>query len=68
MASADANAFTIVFDDSGEMSSAQELRQALEKGSDELKLDTLRKIIVGTLNGNAQVRTRVHFPKRAFSS
>ncbi|KZV81160.1 Coatomer, beta subunit [Exidia glandulosa HHB12029] len=54
MASADANAFTIVFDDSGEMPSAQELRQSLEKGSDDLKIDTLRKIIVATLNGNAQ--------------
>ena len=58
MATADANAFTIVFDDSGEMPSAQELRQSLEKGSDDVKIDTLRKIIVATLNGNAQVRPR----------
>ena len=61
MANADANAFTIVFDDSGEMPSTQELRQSLEKGSDDVKIDTLRKIVVATLNGNAQVRT----PSRA---
>lgn len=56
MQSADANAFTIVFDDSGELPSTQELRQLLEKGTDDIKIDTLRKIIVSTLNGNAQAR------------
>ncbi|EJD48341.1 coatomer beta subunit [Auricularia subglabra TFB-10046 SS5] len=54
MASADANAFTVVFDDSGEMPSTQELRQSLEKGSDDAKIDTLRRIVVATLNGNPQ--------------
>jgi len=56
MSSADANAFTVVYDDGGEVPSAQELRSLLEKGSDEVKIDTLRKIIVATLNGNAQAR------------
>ena len=35
--------------------SASELRSGLEKGSDETKIDTLRKIIVSTINGNTQV-------------
>ncbi|KAH7107854.1 coatomer beta subunit [Auriculariales sp. MPI-PUGE-AT-0066] len=54
MASADANAFTVVYDDGGEMPGTQELRSLLEKGPDDVKIDTLRRIIVSTLNGNAQ--------------
>jgi len=34
--------------------STQDLRIALEKGTDELKLDTLRRIVVSTLNGQPQ--------------
>lgn len=64
MASPDAAAFTIVFDDSSETLTTQELRQSLEKGTDEGKIDTLRKIIVATLNGNAQVRDQTgHHPE-----
>ncbi|KAF7323176.1 Coatomer protein [Mycena chlorophos] len=37
-----------------EYPSASELRQSLEKGTDEVKIDTLRKIITSTINGNAQ--------------
>ena len=48
--------FTVVQDDGSEIPSTQELRSALEKGSDEVKIETLRKIIVTTLNGNDQVR------------
>ncbi|KAI5474319.1 coatomer protein complex, subunit beta [Pseudohyphozyma bogoriensis] len=33
---------------------AQDLRAALEKGSDDLKLETLRRIIISTLNGQPQ--------------
>lgn len=47
--------YTIVFEDTAETPSTQELRSALEKGSDEDKLDTLRRIIVATINGNPQV-------------
>ncbi|KAL6307672.1 coatomer protein [Sparassis latifolia] len=54
MASADASCYTIVFEDSSETPSTQDLRTALQKGSDEVKLDTLRKIIVSTINGNPQ--------------
>src|ERR1700742_4651231 len=53
---ADSSCYTVVFEPSGgEFPPVSELRSALEKGSDEVKLDTLRKIIVGTINGNAQV-------------
>ncbi|KAF8435813.1 coatomer protein [Boletus edulis BED1] len=46
--------YTVVFEDTAETPSTQELRLALEKGSDEDKLDTLRRIIVATINGNPQ--------------
>ena len=55
MTSSEASCYTIVFEDSSETPSTQELRSALQKGSDEVKLDTLRKIIVTTINGNHQV-------------
>ena len=55
MASAEASCYTVVTEDSTETPTTQELRSALQKGSDELKLDTLRKIIVATINGNPQV-------------
>ena len=51
--------YTIVNDDtlfdSGAAPSIPDLRNALQKGSDEVKLDTLRKVIVGTLNGQNYV-------------
>jgi coatomer subunit beta len=52
--------YTVVFEDTAETPSTQELRSALEKGSDEDKLDTLRRIIVATINGNPQVS--IHAP------
>lgn len=55
MAAAEAPCYTVVFEDSSESPSTQELRSALQKGSDEVKFDTLRKIIVSTINGNPQV-------------
>ncbi|OCH95747.1 coatomer protein [Obba rivulosa] len=54
MASVDAPCYTIVYEDSSESPSTSDLRSALQKGSDEVKLDTLRKIIVSTINGNPQ--------------
>lgn len=53
--SSDATAFTLVHDDSSDQSTTQDLRLALEKGNDDVKLDTLRRIIVSTLNGQPQV-------------
>ncbi|KAJ3514551.1 hypothetical protein NLJ89_g2313 [Agrocybe chaxingu] len=53
MSSSDPSCYTVVFESSAEVPSPSELRSALEKGSDELKIDTLRKIIVSTINGNA---------------
>lgn len=47
--------YTIVREDTSEGPSSQELRNALQKGTDEVKLDTLRTIIVSTLNGNPHV-------------
>ncbi|KAI0005525.1 coatomer beta subunit [Russula compacta] len=54
MSSQEAACYTIVYEDSSESPSIQDLRNALQKGSDEVKIDTLRKIIVLTINGNAQ--------------
>ena len=55
MSSSDVSCHTIVFESATEYPSVSELRSALEKGSDEVKIDTLRKIIVSTINGNPQV-------------
>ena len=57
MASSESTCYTIVFEDGTETPTIQELRSALEKGSDEVKLETLRKIIVATVNGNSMVRS-----------
>ncbi|KAF8636776.1 hypothetical protein AX16_010977 [Volvariella volvacea WC 439] len=54
MSTPDSSCYTVVFESSAEYPSASELRQGLEKGSDEVKIDTLRKIIVSTINGNPQ--------------
>ncbi|KAG2022462.1 coatomer beta subunit [Coprinopsis cinerea AmutBmut pab1-1] len=54
MASPDATCYTVVYETASETPSASELRSALEKGSDEVKIDTLRKIIIATINGNPQ--------------
>lgn len=52
--------YTIVNDDSlldsGAAPSIPDLRNALQKGSDEVKMDTMRRVIVGTLNGQNYVR------------
>ena len=55
MSNQEAACYTIVYEDSSEAPSTQDLRNALQKGSDEVKIDTLRKIIVFTINGNFQV-------------
>lgn len=55
VSSSDSSCYTVVFESSAEYPSASELRSGLEKGSDEVKIDTLRKIIVSTINGNPQV-------------
>lgn len=52
-------AFTLVADEGDLGYQTQDLRAALEKGTDELKLDTLRRIIVSTLNGQPQVSCRI---------
>ncbi|OWZ37844.1 coatomer beta subunit [Cryptococcus neoformans c45] len=45
--------YTIVHDDLLDSPSTNDLRNALQKGSDEVKLETMRTIIVGTLNGQS---------------
>ncbi|KAG6333321.1 hypothetical protein ID866_5769 [Astraeus odoratus] len=52
--STEAPCYTVVFEDNTETPSTQELRSALEKGTDDDKLEALRKIIVATINGNPQ--------------
>ncbi|KAF9267267.1 coatomer protein [Marasmius fiardii PR-910] len=54
MSSSDSPCYTVIFESGVEYPSVQELRQSLEKGSDEVKIDTLRKIITSTINGNPQ--------------
>ncbi|KAF6753335.1 coatomer beta subunit, partial [Ephemerocybe angulata] len=52
--SSDSTCYTVVFESAAEYPSTSELRTALQKGSDEVKIDTLRKIIISTINGNPQ--------------
>jgi coatomer subunit beta len=59
MSSPEAPCYTIVFEDSSEYPSTQDVRSALERGSDEVKIDTLKKILVQAINGNPQVRTSI---------
>ncbi len=55
LASVDSACRTVVYDGHLDSLTTLELRTALEKGTDEVKLDTLRSIIVSTMNGNSQV-------------
>lgn len=60
MSTVDPLSYTIVADDGrADSQTTQELRQGLEKGSDEVKLETLRRIIVSTVNGSPHVRPLV---------
>lgn len=53
---AEAPCYTVVVEDGSEMPTVQDLRNGLQKGSDDVKCETLRKIIVSTINGNSQAR------------
>lgn len=53
--SASSTCYTIIHDDLLDNPNSQDLRNALQKGSDEVKLETMRRIIVGTLNGQTYV-------------
>lgn len=55
MSNPDAACYTVVYEDASESPSTQDLRNALQKGSDDAKIETLRRIIVSTINGNPQV-------------
>jgi coatomer subunit beta len=66
MSSSDTTCYTIVFELAAEYPSVSDLRSALEKGSDDVKIDTLRKIIVSTINGNPQVSFISFYDLRAF--
>ena len=59
MAPPEASCYTVIIEDGSETPSTSDLRSALQKGSDEVKIDTLKKIIVSTINGNPQARTQV---------
>jgi hypothetical protein len=63
MTASESSCYTVVVESSTESPTTQELRAGLEKGSDEVKIDTLRKILVSTINGNPQVSSdrRVFF-------
>jgi coatomer subunit beta len=55
MASSETPCYTLVVESSPDAPTLQELKSGLEKGSDEVKIDTLRKILALTINGNPQV-------------
>ena len=55
MSSSETPCHSVVFEDSTEYPSMQELRTGLEKGTDKVKIETLRRILVSTINGNPQV-------------
>jgi len=57
--------YTIIHDDLVDTPTSQDLRNALQKGSDEVKLETMRRIIVGTLNGQSHVSRQACEPPRA---
>jgi len=67
MSSSDSSCYTVVFESAAEYPSAAELRSGLEKGSDEVKIDTLRKIIVSTINGNPQVSVTYFYLRQSAS-
>lgn len=46
--------YTLINYEIGEQPTTQELKNGLEKGTDEIKLETLKKIILLTLNGQSQ--------------
>lgn len=56
---ATATCYTLINEDALEVvqvnPSVGDLRNALQKGSDDVKLDAMRRIIVGTLNGTSYV-------------
>ena len=54
MSTSDPSCHTVVFESSTEYPGVHELRSGLEKGPDEVKIETLRKIIISTINGNPQ--------------
>lgn len=56
---ASSTCYTIVHDDLLDTPTSQDLRNALQKGSDEVKLETMRRIIVGTLNGQSHVSSEM---------
>jgi hypothetical protein len=67
MSSSESPCYTVIFESSTESSSSQELRAGLEKGSDEVKIDTLRKILVSTINGNPQVKFFAVYARSQYS-
>lgn len=61
MASFLENSYTLVHqDNSADQPSVQELRMQLEKGTDETKLETMRKIITIMLNGDPMPQLLMH--------
>lgn len=61
MASFLENSYTLVhMDNSADQPSVQELRMQLEKGTDETKLETMRKIITIMLNGDPMPQLLMH--------
>jgi coatomer subunit beta len=66
--STETSCYTVVSDDGSEVPSIQELRQALEKGTDEVKIDTLRRVVIAMLNGTQMVAIISYHATRQFQS
>lgn len=61
MASFLENAYSLVhLDNTADQPSLQDLRMQLEKGNDEMKLDTMRNIITIMLNGDPMPQLLMH--------
>jgi hypothetical protein len=54
------NAYTIVGQDNSAQASVQELKMSLEKGSDEVKIETLKKILGQMLSGSPMPEMLMH--------
>lgn len=55
------NAYTIIFsDDAGDQIGPQNFKRALEKGSEEVKIETMKRIITTMLNGDSQPGLLMH--------
>lgn len=54
------SSYTIVGQDNAPQASVQELKQSLEKGSDDMKIETMKRILSQMLQGNSMPDLLMH--------